>query len=62
MADDKINLVLAHPYDGKAPGAKLSLDRAEALQLIEAGYASVSTEAEAKAAGLDPETTPTAKK
>lgn len=59
MPAEKIEVVLAHPYDGKAPGDRASYDEQTAIRLVRAGYARYATKAAEKA--VEGTTTPAGK-
>jgi hypothetical protein len=59
---DKVDVELAHGWDGHDPGARVSLDAQQAADLIRAGYAVPATVTAAKAVGVDADEAATKRK
>ena len=56
---DTVKLTLSAHHQGKAPGAQITADAAEAKRLISGGIAVPSTVSDAKSVDADPDTAAT---
>jgi len=57
-----VDVVLSHPWKGKDIGERVTLEDAEAAEVIRDGRGRPATKAAAKAAGVDPEAAASVKK